>query len=176
MGVRADTAAKAPSVQWMVDEPDPDLDEGRALFDAGNYLEAAAVLEKGLPAAETENVPAYRYYLASAYAELGRNGPALKHVTAAAVDSAEDFYNDFILLKGRLLIESTSFQDALTLFEGFLKTSPRGPAAQSVLILSSYCHLGLGSPEGARKALRQAIDLDPGSELSGEASVLLKRL
>jgi tetratricopeptide (TPR) repeat protein len=176
MGVRAEAVEKAPVVQWMVDELDPVLEQGKAHFDSGSYQDAVLVLEKGLPAAESDHVPAYRYYLASAYAEMGKNGPALKHIGAAVVDSTEEFYNEFVLLKGRLLIEGTSFRDALTLFEEYLKTDDRGPSAQAVLILASYCHLGLAGPADARKALQRAIDMDPSSELAGEAEALLKKL
>jgi tetratricopeptide (TPR) repeat protein len=176
MGVRAEAVTKAPAVQWMVDEPDPVLEQGKARIEEGKYQDALGVLEKGLPAAEPDRIPAYRYYLAAAYAELGRNGPALKHIEAATIDTDEDFYNEFILLKGRLLIEGTSFEGALAHFDGFLKTNSRGPTAQAVLILSSYCHLGLGSGPEARKVLQKAVDLDPGSDLAAEASALLKKL
>ena len=177
MGVRGSAAGSAGDIQWLeADETEEIVSRGRELLGRGRYAEALEVFEEGYQNAGAQDREVFLYYIALGHSEQGRTGRALAALRGVQPDPGSQVFADLVLLQGRLLVESLAFQDALELFDRQLARQPSAPLAQAMLIMSAYCHRGLGDAPKVRQTLTRARDLDWGSELGREADNLLRGL
>ena len=100
----------------------------------------------------------------------------MKTLSNVKGDEAAPFYSDYILLKARLLAESFSFAESLSIIENFLTKFPKSKNAQSAYFLSSFCYENLDKLEEAIGQLKQAIKIDPDSPVGREAGKRLRIL
>lgn len=176
-GVRAERKDEGGGVEWVTDTGlEEELEQGRRLLEQGSYDEALALFQEALQRADSSEAGSLRYYIAETLARQGRTAQALQALKPVELGPQESMYQDLVLLKGRLLLESLAFNDALELFKGQLRQNQAGGFAQALHILSSYSHRGLGMTDEARDDLRRAAGLDRDSELGREADALLKQL
>ncbi len=177
MGVRGKQQGEPDKIEWMEGGvAEEAVAQGKALMDSGRYEEAQKTFQKALEEAYAEEEGPLLYYLAQAYSLQGRTVLALRALDRANIQQEEGLYTEMVLLKGRLLLESLAFGDALQLFDRQLKQNPEGNLAQAMLIMSSYSYRGLGQTAQARDALERALQMNSSSELGQEASRLLKEL
>jgi len=118
MGVRGAKADDSSDVAWM-DEEDEQLSEGKDLIKARKFKQAVSVLEEGFSNADPDAEQEYLFYLGYAYAMLGENGKALKYLSGIKTDGSEDYFGDYVLVKGQLLLDSLSYKKALALFNSY---------------------------------------------------------
>jgi tetratricopeptide (TPR) repeat protein len=177
MGVRGAAAGEPASVEWIESSgAEEAIAQGKALMDSGRYEEALKTFQKALGEAYAGEEGTLLYYQAEVYSLQGRTALALRTLNRVNVQPQESLYSDMVLLKGRLLLESLAFNDALELFDAQLRLNPEGDFAQALLIMSSYSYRGLGLTGGAREALEKAQAMNASSELGKEAATLLKEL
>ncbi|MDA3808828.1 MAG: hypothetical protein PF518_00725 [Spirochaetaceae bacterium] len=91
-------------------------------------------------------------------------------------DSDTDYFGDYVLFKGNVLIESQDFIEAEELFNRYLKESKIHDAEQMVYLLSAFCSLELDEKEFAVRKLNKAINIDPNGEIGIKASEILNSL
>jgi tetratricopeptide (TPR) repeat protein len=177
MGARGAKQGEPANIEWVeAGGAGEAVAQGKALIDSGRYEEALKTFQKALQEAYAGEEGTLLYYLAAVYSLQGRTALALRALDPVNIQPQESLYTDMVLLKGRLLLESLAFNDALQLFSRQLKVNPEGDFAQALLILSSYSYRGLGQTAGAREALEKALQMNGSSELGKEASLLLEEL
>jgi hypothetical protein len=172
-------------VEWATDdggndtgaqEIDP-ITQGQNLLAQKQFDKAIAHFQKMLIEWKyPEAKPFFTYYLAYAYAEKGQNARALKLLDSMTVTNGHILYADYVLLRGRLLLESFAYKSALELFEQYLAHNAEGENTQAVLLLASYCQKGLGAAAMQKEFLVKARDIDPDSPLGKEAAKLIEDL
>ncbi|MBN1796951.1 MAG: tetratricopeptide repeat protein [Spirochaetales bacterium] len=167
-------------VEWAVEEDeaggevDP-ITQGQNLLALNKYDEAITHFEKMIaewPYPEAK--PFFTYYLAYAYAEKNQKAQALKLLDKITVNQGHILYADYVMLKGRLLLESFAYKSALQIFEQYLALNSQGENTQAVLLLASYCYKGLADTDRQKDCLLKAKEIDPDSLLGKEAGQLLK--
>ncbi len=176
MGVRG-AAQGGGTVTWVEDEAGEMVKQGLALLEQGNNNDALAAFRKASESAtdgDTEQTALF--YQAYASDALGQRAPALRILAKLTPPQKADYYGDFVLLKGRLLIESAAAADALPLLDGYLAVHPKGDGAQAAQILASFAYRALGDARSATARLEQARDLAPGSDLAQKAATLLAQI
>jgi tetratricopeptide (TPR) repeat protein len=177
MGTRGAAAGESASVEWIESSGTEEaVAQGKALMDSGRYDEALKTFQKAQEEAYAGEEGTLLYYQAEVYSLQGRTALALRTLSRVNIQPQEGLYADMVLLKGRLLLESLAFNDALELFNAQLRLNPEGDFSQALLIMSSYSYRGLGLSGGAREALEKAQAMNASSELGKEAGELLKEL
>jgi len=175
MGVRAGEVEDDLGFDW-VDEEEEALKEGKALLSEQSYEEAVVRFEEALEMADERNRALYLFYIAYSYAMAGKNGLAMRYLNEAVPSEQMAHYGDYVLLKGRLLIEGQSYREALELIEAFLERYPEHDCAQSALFLSAFCSSRLGLDSEAQQRLQRAYALDPSSDTGRKAKEILDTL
>jgi len=169
-------------VEWAVEEDDADSDvdpitQGQNLLALNKYDEAIAHFEKMLtewPYSEAK--PFFSYYLAYAHAEKKQRAQALKLLDKISINQGHILYADYVMLKGRLFLESFAYKSALEIFKQYLALNSEGENTQVVLLLASYCYRGLDNTARQKECLIKAKEIDPASLLGKEANALLKEM
>jgi tetratricopeptide (TPR) repeat protein len=173
MGVRG-SQSDTKNIEWMyMDEGNPavnELKQGEELITAAKYEEAVKLFQELLQKGVTKDEEPYLYYyIAYASAQNVQNIVALKYLDKILVKADHPVYADLVLLKGRLLIDSLAFKEALDIFNSYLNSNTTGEAAQSMQLLSAFCYKGLNNPSEQKKSLLKAEKIDPQSMLGKEA-------
>lgn len=175
MGARAAEVGDAAGFDW-VDEGETAIEEGKELLAAGRYETALAVFTEELALAVGDEADMLRYYAGYAHARMNDSRRALAELNQIEPDETAVYYGDFVLLKGRLLLEANRFPQALDLLDTYLATYPGGAAAQEAAFLSAFGSYILGDPEAALGKLERACSLDPDSEIGQAARALRAEL
>jgi tetratricopeptide (TPR) repeat protein len=175
MGVRG-AKADEDQLTW-VEEGEELMEEGKRLLAEGLFAEAVPVFKEGADWALTEDERSeYLFYAAYAYDLKGDNALALIALEDMALDSDSAIFTDYMLLKGKLLIENLAFADALDLFSQYLEYPDMGETTQVVYFLSALCHHGLDDYDQALKFLREAVEIDATSEYGQAAQRMMEKL
>jgi len=175
MGVRGDAAGEE-ELTWM-EEGEEYLEEGKELIRTGDYEEAIEVLQEGADYSfSDEEKEEYNFYIASAYALEGKSAPALLMLTDMNTGPSAPYYSDYVLLKGKLLIESLAYKKALLLFDQYLKNPDRGETAQLIYFLSALCNQRLEKRQEAIRNLEAAYKINNSSEYGRAAKRMMDNL
>ena len=175
MGVRG-AKADEDQLTW-VEEGEELMEEGKRLLAEGLFAEAVPVFKEGADWALTEDERSeYLFYAAYAYDLKGDNALALIALEDMALDSDSAIFTDYMLLKGKLLIENLAFADALDLFSQYLEYPDMGETTQVVYFLSALCHHGLDDYDQALKFLREVVEIDATSEYGQAAQRMMEKL
>ena len=75
-----------------------------------------------------------------------------------------------------MLLESFAYNDALSLFNEFLRNDDFSGTAQAVNYLSASALKGLGKDKDAQKKLEITVKMNPSSEIGRSADSLLKNM
>ena len=175
MGVRG-AAADEDQLTW-VEEGGEYLEKGKQLLVDGLFDEAIPVFKEGADWALTEE-ERYEYVFYTAYAHSLKGDNAVALIMLEDVEAGIDspFFPDYVLLKGKLLIENLAFEDALSLFAQYLKYPDMGETSQVVHFLSAVCYQGLDKTAEARKSLEAAYKIDTSSEYGQAAQRMMGNL
>jgi tetratricopeptide (TPR) repeat protein len=175
MGVRG-AAADEDQLTW-VEEGGEYLEKGKQLLVDGLFDEAIPVFKEGADWALTEEERyEYVFYTAYAHSQKGENAIALMMLEDVGAEIDSPFFPDYVLLKGKLLIENLAFEDALSLFAQYLKYPDMGETTQVVHFLSAVCFQGLDQISEARKSLEAAYKIDTSSEYGQAAQRMMGNL
>ena len=177
MGVRGAAAGGETDIEWIEAGGSADLlKEGMTLLEKARYSEALDIFNEGLAISFGEEEQLFLYYVGYTQSLKGQSALALNTLERVEVDPQSSYYSDLILLRGRMLIESLSFNEALEFFKSHTNRYPEGDLTQAVLILSSYCYRGLDDTFQALQVLQRANELNPDSALGKEAQRLMEEL
>ena len=172
MGVRG-AAADQGELTW-VEEGEEFMEKGKQLLADGLFAEAIPVFKDGADWALTDDERSeYLFYAAYAHSLKGDNAVALIMLEDIALGSQAAIFTDYMLLKGKLLIENLAFADALDLFSEYLKHPDMGETTQVVYFLSALCHQGLDNRTQAQKFLQDAINIDASSQYGKAAQRMM---
>ena len=175
MGVRG-AAADEGELTW-VEEGGEFMERGKQLLQEGLFDEAIPVFRDGADWALTEEERSeYLFYAAYAHSLKGENALALIMLEDMQLGYGTMIFTDYVLLKGKLLIENLAFNDALDLFAEYLKHPDMGETTQVVYFLSALCHQSLDNTTRARQYLRDAVRIDADSEYGLAAQGMLGSL
>jgi tetratricopeptide (TPR) repeat protein len=175
MGVRG-AAADQEELTW-VEEGGDYMERGKQLLVDGLFEEAIPVFKDGADWALTEDERSeYLFYAAYAHALKGDSALALIMLEDLALGSDSTVFTDYVLLKGKLLIENLAFNDALNLFSEYLRHPDMGETTQIVYFLSAVCQQGLDNTTQARKFLQDAVKIDATSEYGKAAQRMMGSL
>jgi len=129
-----------------------DLKKARTSFDRAMY--------ESLPAERTELVLTIGMLCADAgYASL-----ALSYVSGHEADSKQAAYQDYTMMKARVLFESMSYEDAALYAETSLKSVKDTRPRQALLIVQGLSERALGQSSKSQSTLDGAVKLDPASD------------
>jgi hypothetical protein len=175
MGVRG-AAADQGELTW-VEEGGEFMEKGKQLLAEGLFDEAIPVFKDGAEWALTEDERSeYLFYASYAHSLKGDNALALIMLEDMALGSEAPIFTDYVLLKGKLLIENLAFADALDLFSEYLQHPDMGETTQVVYFLSALCHQGLDNKTQAQKFLQDAIKIDASSDYGRAAQRMMGSL
>ena len=175
MGVRGE--AKPQDELTWVEEGGEFMEKGKQLLLDGLFEEAIGVFKDGADWALTEEERSeYLFYTAYAHSLKGDNALALIILEDMQLDSNAAIFTDYVLLKGKLLIENLAFADALDLFSEYLKHPDMGETTQVVYFLSAVCQQGLDNKTQAQKFLQDAVKIDASSEYGKAAQRMMGKL
>jgi hypothetical protein len=176
MGVRGAAAGEEEELTWM-EEGEEYLEQGKELIRTGDYKEAREVLQEGADYSfSDEEKEEYNFYIASAYALEGKSAPALLMLTDMKTESSAPYYSDYVLLKGKLLIEGLAYKKALLLFDQYLKKPDRSETTQLIYFLSALCNQRLENRRDAISNLEAAYEINNSSEYGRAARRMMANL
>jgi hypothetical protein len=175
LGSRAERKTENP-----LEMSDPFVDSinaGKQLLARNLFDEAISMFQEAADSAVFgDEIFEARFYEAYAHYLKGDNAPALNILEDVQPDSNAGFFTEYVLLKGRLLIENLAFADALDLFSQYLEHPDRGETTQVVYFLSAVCHQALDNRAEAERDLRNAIQIDGSSEYGQAARRMMQSL
>jgi tetratricopeptide (TPR) repeat protein len=175
MGVRG-AAADQGELTW-IEEGGEFMEKGKQLLKEGLFAEAIPVFKDGADWALTEDERSeYMFYTAYAHSLKGDSAVALIMLEDMHPGQDASIFTDYVLLKGKLLIENLAFEDALDLFSEYLKHPDMGETTQVVYFLSAVCHQGLDNRARAQKYLQDAVKIDASSEYGRAAQRMMGNL
>ncbi|MDC7225636.1 MAG: hypothetical protein PQJ61_02600 [Spirochaetales bacterium] len=170
-GVRA-AEAETVTIDWMSSETADLIADGRAALDAGELDDAYDLFMEAydFSADEYEESEAL-YFLGLSSAVQGDYSDALMNLDMVEIDEDSEFYTDFYLLKGQLLVESYAYAEAQGFLEGYDTAAGRLMPAklQEVYFLMAIAANNNGDTAAARTALSKCVSLDANSE-TGKAA------
>jgi tetratricopeptide (TPR) repeat protein len=175
LGSRAER--KTQDLPEMSDPFKDSIKDGKQLLGSNLFDEAISMFQEAADEAVfEEEIFEARFYEAYAHSLKGDNTPALKILKDMQPDSNAGIFTEYVLLKGKLLIENLAFADALELFSEYLKHPDMGETTQVVYFLMAVCHQALDDDAQAEKFLRDAINIDASSEYGRAAQRMLQSL
>ena len=173
MGVRG-AKQETESIEW-IDSSIDYVEEGKIKLDDGDIEGALKLFEEGIELSEDDPVPLY-YYTALCYSLQGKNGKCLKNLEMVDNPENYDFYPDFVILKGNILLEGLEYKEADSILKKYIAKDSSSDKAQIVYLLLSYSSNGMNNKEDARKYLNKVIEINSSNDASEIAGELLKKL
>lgn len=174
MGVRG-SATETDAIEWL-SEDSMIIDEAIVMIGDGDFNGVIDFLKDEINFAFDEELSGYNYYIGYSYYMLGSSGRALSYLDKVESDYDTEYYPDFVVLKGSLFLESLAFEDALDLFNEFLRNDDFSGTAQAVNYLAATALKGLGRDRDAAKKLEITAKMNPSSDIGRSADALLKDL
>ncbi len=174
MGVRG-SATATDDVEWL-SEDSMIIDEAIVMIGDGDFNGAIDFLNQEMDLAFNEELSDYNYYIGYSYYMLGSSGRALSYLDKVESDYDSEYYPDFVVLKGTLLLESLAYKDALDLFNDFLRNDDFSGTAQAVNYLAATALNGLGRGKDAVKKLEITVKMNPSSDIGRSADAILKNM
>ena len=173
MGVRGDPQDEE-EITWVDDDVEF-LEEGKAFYLDGDFESALMILEEGADWYGS-NYDEILFYKALCEYETGQYREMRASIFEMDPESDVEYFGDFVLLKGNILIESQDYIEAEELFDRYLSEAEYLEAEQMVNLLSAFCSIELNEKAFADRKLRNAIRLDPTSETGIKAKQILDSL
>ena len=172
MGVRG-AKQEDESIEWIDSSIDYAL-EGKIKLDDGDIEGALNLFNEGIELSEADKAPLY-YYSALCYSLQGKNGASLKNLEMVESPENYDFYPDYVILKGNILLEGLEYEGADSILKKYLAKDSSSSKAQIIYLLLSYSSNGMNNKEDARKYLNKVIEINSSSDAAEIAGELLKK-
>lgn len=180
MGVRAAEVTDDPFEDlWLDDEFEEEedlLDPGKELILEGDFEEGINYFNGVKSQITALQRDEFYYYLGLAYLGAGEKAQALDSLAGSQPDNYADYYADYILVRGKLLVESQAYREALDLFNAYLAGYSFGVEQQPVYFLAGFCQAQLGQEQAALQRLEKARNLDPTNEIGNAAGLWIKKI
>ena len=152
------------SVTW-VDESDESRTQVQSLLDKKQYADAVKVLNGAIADASTDADQAeFTYLLGVAYYGSGQTARAYRALEKVTATPDVEWYARYIILKAQVLVDSSSFTDALDVLTPFIASYPTGEATQVAWLLTGLSKKGLQDTAGARAAFDTGYNLDASTD------------
>ena len=171
MGVRG-AAATDEDLVWM-DDGTTAIAQVRVLNDAGDHAQALSLASESMEYAIDAEAEELGFHAMYAAALLGDSPAALRLGARLDPDPMSSYYGDYVVVLGKLLLESAAFGPAAEVLEDYLLFHPAGSAAQAVHVLAAFASRGLGAADESTYHLRAAVALGPESATGSLAQSLL---
>jgi hypothetical protein len=173
LGARGASQADSDDDEWIDSTSDAFLGAAREHIAAGRYARAIEVLNEAMASAADEDMPQLRYYLAYACTLDGRSSEAWKQITGLDPGPGDAWQPDFVLLKARLLIDSSAYAEAVTLLgPSDRKLSEDAQRAPLYYFLLGIARRGAGDVDGAKRAMARLTAISPESDMGKAAATL----
>ncbi len=172
MGVRG-AEADTNDVEWLT-EDNMVLADAKSMIEKGEYKKAISLLSENINDAFDEEVSEYDFYLGKCYYLTGKPGKALSYLNKVDVDPSAEYYPDFVIVDGNLLLDSFNYEKALSLFDDYLKIDDVSETAQAVSFFSARALNATGKKADAKAMLEKTVSMNPKSEIGLTAGNLLK--
>jgi TolA-binding protein len=151
-------------VTW-VDESDETRTTVQTLLDKKQYADAAKALNSAIAEATTDaDTAEFRYLLGVAYYGSGQTAKAYRALQKVDATPDVEWYARYVILKAQVLVDSSSFKDALDVLTPFVAAYPTGEATQVAWLLTGLSKKGLQDAAGARAAFDAGYKLDPATD------------
>ncbi|HAK46079.1 MAG TPA: hypothetical protein DCO79_09215 [Spirochaeta sp.] len=170
-GVRA-AEAETVSIEWMSSETAELIADGRDALEAGEFNDAYDFFTEAYDfSADSYEESEALYFLGLTSAVQGDYSDALMNLDMAEVEEDAEYYTDFYLLKGQLLVESYAYEEAFEFLDDYDSTAgKRTPAKlQEIYFLLAVAANNSGETVTARSAITKLIAIDPNSEIAKAA-------
>lgn len=176
-GVRAAEVETEPAIDWMTSEAADMISQARDMIEDGEYDDAMDVLDEAYDFAadeyEEQEIFFYRGYI---YTVKGSLGKALSEFSKIYPENDQPYYSDLFLLKGKLLVDSFAFDEAVEWFDRYDPGYASDDSTrQSIYLLHGLAAKETGLAAKANTMLKMAVDIDPSTETASVASDLLSR-
>jgi len=170
-GVRA-AEAETVTIDWMSSETAEFIADGRASLEDGNYEDAYIFFTDAYDfSADSYEEGEALYFMGLTSAMKGSYGEALDDLDMAEVEEDSEYYTDFYLLKGQLLVESFAYDEAYELLADYNvsygKNTPE--KLQNLYFLLAISANNAGEYGAAVSAIDRLIAVDSGSETARAA-------
>lgn len=173
MGVRGDPQDEE-EITWVDDDVEF-LQEGKSLYREGRFDDAIAVLQEG---AEWygSNYDEILFYKALTEYKMGHSKKMRESVFEMDPSADVEYFGDYVLLKGNLLIESQNYKEAEELFDRYISDAEKREAEQNVYLLWAFCSLESDDKISARDKLQKAVQINSRNEIGRKATEILSDL
>ena len=155
MGVRG-SATETDSMDWVEGE-DEVIEEVIELIRLKEYEEAIYLLHDEIEFADDINN--YNYYLGYNYYMTDSLSKALTHLNEVERYIEEDYYSDYVIMMGSLLINNLEYNMALFLFDSYLKSDSFSIEAQTISLLTAATYQAMGDTRKAKERLEITIKM-----------------
>ncbi|MBN2049278.1 MAG: hypothetical protein JW760_02435 [Spirochaetales bacterium] len=177
-GIRASEAVAGPTVDWMTSEAADMISRAREMITQEDYQKAMDLLNEAMDYAVDEyeegEISFYRGYI---HTVNGKAGRALAEFGAIDPDPDQTFYDNLYLLKGKILIDSFAFDEALQWFDTYnpvLQTGEGLSVQQSIYLLHGLAAREAGMGTKASALFQKVVKLNPSSDTAAVAQSLLQ--
>ena len=172
LGTRGTNESKPEDENWS-ESSEVFLAAGKEFIKAAEYDEAVEQFKQALESASGQEAPEIHYYLAYALLLNGDVREAWKHAANLQPSASDQWARDFILLKAKLLEDTSAHKEAVTWLAGndLSQDAQRAPLYYFLLGLG---YRGAGESEGAKQALLKVVAISRESDLGKAASELLQ--
>jgi tetratricopeptide (TPR) repeat protein len=175
MGVRGAEADDGFGFEW-VEEDTLSYNEALSAFEEGDYALASTILEEEVDPLVLEDPTGYWYHLASAVlnSEKGSKARAMKLAVQHEGDRMSPYYDEFLLLRGRLYLESLDFDSAAEEYGAYIDTASSPQEKQLGYYLYGYALSNGGNSQKGRNAIERAAEIDADAEITRAARDMLE--
>ena len=170
-GVRA-AEAETVSIDWMSSETADLIKDGKVALEDGDFDDAYDLFTEAYDfSADSYEESEALYFLGLTSAMQGDYNDALVSLDEADVESDSEYYTDFYLLKGQLLVESFAYDEAFDFLNEYDTAAGRKVPAklQDVYFLMAVAGNNSGNRSDAMAAINKCVSIDPSSE-TGKAA------
>jgi len=174
LGARAGNKG-AENEGWVESSAEVFLQAGKEYIRAGEYDRAAEQLEQALEYATEGESPEIHFYLAYVLSQDGKTAEAWKQAERLSPGSGDSWASDYVLLRARLLIDSSAYAEAAEwLAEHGKGLSQDVQRAQLFYVLLGLAYRGEGLDDQAKQALSDALTISSESDLGKAAAAILE--
>jgi tetratricopeptide (TPR) repeat protein len=176
-GVRGDVMDGDDAMTWMESGNQALIEEGVELLEEGEVDTAMQVfLDAYFSAMDEIESAAAAFYLAGIEDMQGNIAEAVDYIAGEELTLDHELYPDFVILKGKLLVDTLRYEDALELFETWDGRFAGKDQQQTVGLLHALTLASLNRNSEARSVLNETVAIDSTSETGKAAEKLKGRL
>jgi tetratricopeptide (TPR) repeat protein len=175
-GARAEEMGKPPEIDFET-AASGELRAGKDFIASGRFDKAIERLTRAVADADETEIAEARYCLAEAYSLNGDTRNALAQVAGVSPDDSAPWRPDFVLLKGRVLVDASAWDEAVKWLRDNGQTVAEDDLrSQAYFFLLGIAYGGTGDPGKEKQSLARVISASADNELGQVAARLLAGL